>query len=71
MNEIQLIKILHSQYKASLGMLRTVIEKNTNDNLYSSEYQNPTWQIAYHTIWSTKLYLYQYAVGCTQLAVSK
>lgn len=57
MDEKELLKILESQYKASLGMLRTVIEKNTNELLYSSEYHNPSWQIAYHTIWATKLYL--------------
>jgi len=57
MDETLLVKILESQYKPSLGMLRTAIEKSTNDELYSSEYSNPTWQIAYHTIWATKLYL--------------
>ena len=57
MNNQTLVGILKSQYKASLRMLRTVIEKTPDEELYASEYSNPSWQIAYHAIWGTQFYL--------------
>ncbi|MBX2923808.1 MAG: DinB family protein [Chitinophagaceae bacterium] len=49
--------ILASQYKASLGMFRNVIERTPQEQWNTEDYNNPNWQIAYHTIWSTKYYL--------------
>jgi len=57
MSNQTLVGILESQYKASLRMLRTVIEKTPDEELYASEYSNPSWQIAYHAIWGTQFYL--------------
>ncbi|WP_313191734.1 DinB family protein [Sphingobacterium sp.] len=51
------IKILLSQYRAALGMLRDVTEKVPDTEWNSHEYNNPNWQLIYHTIWSSKLYL--------------
>lgn len=52
-----IINILASQYKASLGMLNQALEKIPSDQWNSDEYNNPNWQIAYHTVWATKFYL--------------
>ncbi|MFD2033962.1 DinB family protein [Belliella marina] len=49
--------ILASQYRASLGMLRQALEKVPEEQWNSEEYNNPNWQIAYHILWSAKLYL--------------
>lgn len=57
MNNQALIDILENQYRASLRMLRTVIEKTPNEELYALEYPNPSWQIAYHAIWGAQFYL--------------
>lgn len=50
-------EVLASQYKASLGMLRQTLEKVPEDQWNTDEYNNPNWQIAYHVLWATKLYL--------------
>ena len=57
MNNEIIIKALASQYKASLEMLRTVLEKVPGEHWNDEEYNNPIWQIAYHTLWSAKFYL--------------
>lgn len=49
--------ILTSQYKASLRMLRQVIEKVPSEEWNNEEYNNPNWQIAYHILWGVKFYL--------------
>lgn len=49
--------ILASQYKASLGMLRQALDKVSEEQWNSEDYNNPNWQIAYHVIWATKYYL--------------
>lgn len=49
--------ILASQYKASLGMLRKVLEKVPEEQWNTEEYNNPNWQIAYHLLWGAKFYL--------------
>lgn len=49
--------ILASQYKASLGMLRQALDKVSEAQWNSEEYNNPNWQIAYHVLWGTKYYL--------------
>lgn len=49
--------ILTSQYSASLGMLRDALEKVPETQWNSAAYDNPNWQIAYHALWATHLYL--------------
>ncbi len=50
-------KVLESQYKAAFQMLRQTIEKIPDSQWNTDEYPNPNWQIAYHALWSAKLYL--------------
>lgn len=57
MNDTTMTKVLVSQYKASLGMLRQTIEKTPPAFWNTGEYANPTWQIAYHVIWGVNFYL--------------
>lgn len=52
-----LTDIVENQYRASLRMLRTVLEKTPDECLYDSKYSNPSWQIAYHAIWGVQFYL--------------
>jgi hypothetical protein len=49
--------VLKSQYHASLAMLREGIERCTDDMWLSTEQINAPWQIAYHTLFFTHLYL--------------
>lgn len=46
-----------SQYHASLDMLGEGIEKCPEDLWYSKEFTNAFWQVAYHTLFFTHLYL--------------
>ena len=57
MNNKSISSVLASQYKASLGMLRSAIIKMPKEQWNTDEYNNPNWQIAYHALWATKLYL--------------
>ncbi len=57
MKEQAINTILTSQYKAALQMLSHAIAKIPNDEWNTEEYDNPNWQIAYHAINFTKLYL--------------
>lgn len=47
---------LKSQYHATLTMLRQVIEQCPDDLWASTEYRNPFWRIAYHTLYFLHLY---------------
>jgi hypothetical protein len=50
--------VLKSQYHAALAMLGDAIEQ-CPDNVWSaSDHMNAFWQIAYHTLYFTHLYLY-------------
>lgn len=49
--------VLASQYKASLGMLRNALDKVPEEQWNNEDYNNPNWQIAYHVLWATKLYI--------------
>jgi hypothetical protein len=49
-------KILKNQYHASLAMLRETIEK-CPDEIWISQHLNSFWQIAYHALFYTHLYL--------------
>ena len=50
--------ILKSQYHASLAMLREAIELCPDDLWLSKAHQNAYWQIAYHALFFTHLYLH-------------
>jgi hypothetical protein len=49
--------ILKSQYHAGLAMLREAIERCPENVWSSKEHRNAFWQIAYHTLFYTHLYL--------------
>ena len=49
--------ILKSQYHAALAMLRESIERCPEDLWYSQKPVNAFWQVAYHTLFFTHLYL--------------
>ena len=49
--------ILKSQYRAALAMLLEAIESCPLELWTSDRYLNPTWQVAYHTLYYTDLYL--------------
>ncbi len=57
MENTAIAKILESQYKAALGMLRQSLEKVPDTQWNNHEYHNPIWQLAYHTIWGVWFYL--------------
>ena len=48
---------LKSQYRASLAMLREAIELCPDAEWASGDYTNAFWQVAYHAIYFTHLYL--------------
>lgn len=52
-----LSQIIASQFKACLGMLGQAIEKVPETLWNNDAYDNPIWQIAYHSLWGTKFYL--------------
>jgi DinB superfamily len=49
--------ILKSQYHASLAMLRKTIEQCPDEIWMSGEHLNSFWQVAYHVLFYTHLYL--------------
>lgn len=49
--------VLKSQYHASLAMLRQALEKCPDELWYSKKQVNSVWQMAYHTLFFTHLYL--------------
>lgn len=57
MENTLIFDVLESQYKAALSMLRSALEKVPEEYWNSSEYNNPTWQLAFHTLYGTKMYL--------------
>jgi hypothetical protein len=48
---------LKSQYHAALGMLRQTIEQCPDDLWLSTEPKNAYWQVAYHALFFTHVYL--------------
>jgi hypothetical protein len=48
---------LKSQYHAGLAMLRETIDKCPASLWTDPAFTNPTWQVAYHTLFYTHLYL--------------
>lgn len=49
--------VLKSQYHAALAMLREAIERCPDDIWSSADHLNAFWQVAYHTLYFTHLYL--------------
>jgi hypothetical protein len=49
--------ILKSQYHAGLAMLRETVENCPDELWESEEYANRCWQVAYHVLYFTHLYL--------------
>lgn len=54
---MQTKEIITSQYWASLAMLRQAIEKCPDPLWVDASYKNPFWNIAYHALFFTHLYL--------------
>lgn len=57
MDNKKITDIITSQYAAGLEMLRSALDKVSEEQWNSEEYKNPIWQIAYHTLYITNLYL--------------
>ena len=57
--------VLKSQYHASLVMLLEAIDLCPADLWTSDRYANPFWQVAYHTLYYTDLYLQPAEPGFT------
>jgi len=49
--------VIQSQYHAALVMLRQAVELCPDSLWADASYINPTWHIAYHTLYYTTLYL--------------
>ena len=49
--------VLKSQYHATLAMLREAIERCPDEEWFSKEHVNAFWQIAYHALFFTHLYI--------------
>jgi len=49
--------VLKSQYHASLTMLRDAIEHCPPEEWLSTDHKNAFWQVAYHALFFTHLYL--------------
>ncbi len=54
---VALRSVLKSQYHAGLAMLREAIERCPEDVWLSKTHRNAFWQIAYHALFFTHLYL--------------
>jgi hypothetical protein len=50
-------QLLKNQYRAALAMLRDAIEQCPEKVWFSREPRNAFWQVAYHTLFYTHLYL--------------
>lgn len=57
MTDTQLRSALKSQYHASLAMLRDAVARCPADEWTSPAHKNAFWQLAYHTLFFTHLYL--------------
>ena len=56
-NSLHLKTSLKSQYHASLAMLREAIDRCPDDEWLSRDHKNAFWQVAYHVLFYTHLYL--------------
>src|ERR1051325_11462885 len=50
-------RVLKSQYHAALAMLREAVERCPADEWSNADHTNAFWQVAYHTLYFTHLYL--------------
>lgn len=57
MTTMNLRPVLKSQYHASLAMLLEAIQRCPDELWSNSEHKNAFWQVAYHTLFFTHLYL--------------
>jgi hypothetical protein len=57
-NKDALRRVLKSQYRAAVGMLREAIERCPDDLWTATTYPNPFWRVAYHALYYTHLYLH-------------
>ena len=57
MTDALLRSVLKSQYHAALAMLREAVERCPADEWSSADHKNVFWQVAYHTLFFTHLYL--------------
>lgn len=56
-NPTNLKTVLKSQYHAGLAMLRETIDRCPDDEWLSRDHRNAFWQVAYHVLYFTHLYL--------------
>jgi hypothetical protein len=54
---MELKSVIRSQYRAALGMLRQTIERCPPELWLRAGDTNPTWRLAFHTLFYTHLYL--------------
>lgn len=59
MSEDNVTPILLSQYAASFDMFRDAVEKTSDEDWNSKDYKTQTWQIAFHSLFFTYLYLHK------------
>jgi len=59
MADLELKPILKSQYHAALAMLRDAVEKCPDDLWTATGHLSAFWQVAYHTVFFTHLYLHR------------
>jgi hypothetical protein len=57
MTDPMLRSVLKSQYHASLAMLREAVERCPEAEWANTNHKNAFWQVAYHTLFFTHLYL--------------
>ena len=57
MTDAMFRSVLKSQYHAALAMLREAVERCPADEWSNADHNNAFWQVAYHTLFFTHLYL--------------
>lgn len=58
-NSMDLRTVLKGQYHAGLAMLREAIDRCPDEEWVSRDHKNAFWQVAYHVLFFTHLYLQQ------------
>src|SRR5262245_64977465 len=57
MTDARFRSVLKSQYHAALAMLREAVERCPENEWSNTDHKNAFWQVAYHTLFFTHLYL--------------
>jgi hypothetical protein len=57
MTDAMFRSVLKSQYHAALAMVREAVERCPADEWSNADHKNAFWQVAYHTLFFTHLYL--------------